>query len=172
MKRKIQPTNEELFLPEGEVIISKTDTKGRITYGNETLVTITGFQEAELLNIQHNIVRHPDMPRGIFHLLWETIKSGDEFNGYVKNLCKSGAFYWVFANVTPSYDTENNLLGYYSVRRRAKKEAINVIQALYSDMLTAEKNAGVKNAIAASQEILNNTINNKGMSYDEFIFSI
>ncbi len=172
MKQTIQPNNKEWFLPDGDLIVSKTDAKGRITYASDTLVEISGFSESELISKQHNIVRHPDMPRGVFHLLWETLKAGNEFNGYVKNIRKDGGFYWVFANVTPSYGTRSELLGYYSVRRSPKKKILEIIRPLYQSMLAAEQRAGTKNAISASYTVLNQILEEKDASYDEFIFSL
>ncbi len=168
MKLKIKPTNEERFLQDDEIIVSKTDTQGRLTYANETLIAVSGFHEDELLGQQHNIVRHPDMPRGVFKLLWDTLQAGEEFNGYVKNLRKDGAFYWVFANITPSYDSSGKLIGYYSVRRKPRKEALSIIKPLYEKMLAAEKEIGSKGAIATSIALLNDLLNEKGVSYDEF----
>jgi len=172
MKQHITPTDKEWHLPEGEIIVSKTDTKGRITYGNETLIEMTGYSEEEILGKQHNVVRHPDMPRGVFHLLWESVQAGREFNGYVKNLRKDGGFYWVLANVTPSYDNSGQISGYYSVRRRPGQEALAVIEPLYRDMLGTEQQAGPKEAISASRNLLQQKLNDKGVSYDEFVFAL
>ena len=172
MKQHIQPINKEKFLSDDEIIVSKSDNKGLFTYCNQVLLDISGFEEEELLGRQHNTVRHPDMPRAVFQLLWDTVKAGDEFNGYVKNMSKDGGFYWVLANVTASYSPDGKLLGYYSVRRSPKKEAIVVIDGLYKKMLAAEKAAGARDAIDASLAILNSAIEEKGVSYDEFVFSI
>jgi PAS domain S-box-containing protein len=114
---RITPTNEEKVMREGDLIVSKTDIKGRITYGNRTFNEFSGFKENELLGTQHNIIRHPDMPRAVFKLLWDRIQAGQEVFAFVKNICKDGSFYWVLANVTPSYDAQGTLLGYFSVRR-------------------------------------------------------
>ncbi|MCF6283491.1 MAG: PAS domain-containing protein [Candidatus Polarisedimenticolaceae bacterium] len=172
MKLKIEPINKELFLADNEIIVSKTDAQGRLTYSNETFIAISGFQEQELLGQQHNIVRHPDMPRGVFNLLWERIKDGKEFNGYIKNIRKDGAFYWVFANVTPSYGCEGQLMGYYSVRRKPSQEALSLIKPLYEKMRVAEQQSGGKEAISASTAILNNMLTEKGVSYDEFVCAL
>ncbi len=172
MKQRIEPSNKEWFLPEGEIIVSKTDIKGRITYGNETFISISGYQEEEIIGKQHNIVRHPDMPRGVFRLLWEAIQAGREFNGYVKNLRKDGGFYWVFANVTPSYDVNGRLVGHYSVRRKPKKEALNIVTRLYKEMLVAEQQSSSQKAIEASLNVLNSLLKEKRVSYDEFVFSL
>jgi PAS domain S-box-containing protein len=171
MKNRIQPTQHEKNMPEDAFIVSKTDTKGRITYGNRIFMELSGYSEEELLNTQHNIIRHPDMPRSVFHLLWETVKGGQEFNGYVKNLSKDGSFYWVFANVTPSYAADGSLLGYYSVRRKPNREAVVFFEKVYKDMLLAEQQAGAKKAIETSTAILSDLLNSKGVSFDEFVLS-
>lgn len=172
MKNKITPTSVERVLREDEFIVSKTDLKGRIVYGNRTFIEFSGYTEAELLGVQHNIVRHPDMPRAVFKLLWDTIQSGQECFAYVKNLARDGSYYWVFANVTPSYDAQRNLIGYFSVRRKAKPEAIKAVTQLYKAMLEEEQRAGARDAVAASTTLLNNLLAEKGMSYEEFVLAI
>jgi len=103
-QKHIVPTDRERVMRKEEFIVSKTDLTGRITYGNRIFIEFSGYSEAELLGAQHNIIRHPDMPRAVFNLLWDTIAQGNEIFAYVKNMSKDGGFYWVFANVTPSYD--------------------------------------------------------------------
>ncbi|MCG7947778.1 MAG: PAS domain S-box protein, partial [Candidatus Thiodiazotropha taylori] len=93
MKNGIQPTNREVLVSERDFIVSKTDTKGRIVYANRLFMKISGYREAELLGKQHNLLRHPDMPRGVFHLLWSKIMQGEECFAYIKNLCKNGDHY-------------------------------------------------------------------------------
>lgn len=170
MKRKIQPTQKEIIMRDNDFIVSKTDLKGRITYANKIFIEFGGYTQDELLNTQHNIIRHPDMPRAIFHLLWKTLESGQEFNGYVKNMSKDGGFYWVFANVTPSIDNNNKVIGYYSVRRKAAAQALSAIEPIYKEMLAAEKNAGPKNAIDAATQLLLSKL--QGVDYDQFALSI
>lgn len=157
---------------ENDFIVSKTDLKGRITYGNRIFIEFSGYSEKELLGAQHNIIRHPDMPRAVFKLLWDTIQGGQECFAYVKNMAKDGSFYWVFANVTPSYDEQGNVIGYLSVRRKPKSEAVKLAADLYQRMLAAEKQAGAQNAIAASSEILTRLLAEKEMSYEQFILSL
>ena len=135
MKPSITPIDREIRLGDDEFIVSKTDTKGIITYCNRVFMHIAGYSEAELLGKQHNIVRHPDMPRGVFRFLWQTLQDGEEFFGYVKNMCKSGAYYWVFANVTPDYDARGRVVGYYSVRRKPSDQAIAALAPIYKEML-------------------------------------
>lgn len=172
MKNKIVPHNKEKVMRENDFIVSKTDMKGIITYGNRIFIEFSGYNEDELIGAQHNIIRHPDMPRAVFSLLWDTIAKGKEISAYVKNLAKDGSFYWVFANVTPDFDERGNINGYFSVRRKPKAEAVKTVSGLYQAMLDAEKKAGARDAIAASTKILVNLLTEKGISYDELIFSL
>lgn len=131
-------------LNDGEFIVSKTDTAGRITYANRVFMEIALYPEDQLLGIQHNIIRHPDMPRGVFRFLWNTIETGQEFFGFVKNLCADGRYYWVFANVTADYDEQGKLTGYLSVRRKPPQKAIDAVTPIYAAMLEIENNSASK----------------------------
>lgn len=172
MKQKITPTSQERVMRENDFIVSKTDLKGRITYGNRIFIEFSGYTEKELIGTQHNIIRHPDMPRAVFKLLWDTIASGKECFAYVKNMAKDGSFYWVFANVTPSYDENDNIIGYLSVRRKPKASGVAVMTEVYKAMLAAEEKAGAKDAIQASTQLLVDILNEKGMSYEELVLAI
>lgn len=167
------PTQHERVLGEDDFIVSKTDLKGIITYGNRVFIEISGYPEHELLGAPHSILRHPDMPRAVFKLLWETVQAKREVNAYVKNLAKDGSFYWVFANITPSCDSGGNLIGYYSVRRKPRPEAIQAISPLYRAMLEAERKAGDgQPGMKASAALLHQTLEQKGVGYEEFIFGL
>jgi len=172
MKYKVTPSGKEKVMRENDFIVSKTDTKGIITYGNRIFIEFSGYDENELIGTQHNIIRHPDMPRAAFKLLWDTIAQGKEISAYVKNMAKDGSFYWVFANVTPDFDERGNICGYFSVRRKPKAEAVKVVSGLYQAMLEAEQKAGARDAIAASTKILVNLLTEKNISYDELILSL
>lgn len=100
MKYKVEPNSREKVMRENDFIVSKTDLKGRITYGNRIFIEYSGYTEEELLGAPHNIIRHPDMPRGVFKFLWDTLAAEKECFAYVKNMAKDGSYYWVFANVT------------------------------------------------------------------------
>lgn len=172
-KRKdIVPTEKEIVMRDDEFIVSKTDVKGRITYVNPVFVDFSGYREEELIGVQHNVIRHPDMPRGVYKLLWSAIQDGKEIFAYVKNLCKDGSYYWVFANVTPSVDVNGATIGYYSVRRKANPRAIPAVSELYRRMIAAERQAGARDATAASLELLQQVHNEKGMNYEEFVLSL
>ncbi|MDX9716343.1 MAG: PAS domain S-box protein [Thauera sp.] len=157
---------------EDDFIVSKTDIKGRITYGNRIFIEFSGYSEAELLGSQHNIIRHPDMPRGVFKFLWDTLGQEKECFAYVKNLAKDGSFYWVFANVTPSYDRSGRVEGYFSVRRQPKRGAVDAMADVYRSMLVEEMAAGPRDATAASLTWLGSILDTRGMDYDEFILSL
>lgn len=172
MKRSITPTAVERVMRDDDFIVSKTDLKGRITYGNRIFIEFSGYSEQELLGSQHNIIRHPDMPRAIFKLLWDSIQDRRECNAYVKNMARDGSYYWVFANVTPSLDLEGNLIGYFSVRRKPRASALKTVTELYRAMLAAEQRAGARDAIAASNKILNDLLAEKGTTYDDLVLAI
>lgn len=172
MKRHITPTAAERVMREDDFIVSMTDLKGRITYGNRIFIEYSGYSEAELIGTQHNIIRHPDMPRAVFQLLWDKIQKGEECFAYVKNLSKDGGFYWVFANVTPVLDEKGNLTGYLSVRRKPRTSGVQTASAVYASMLAEEKKAGPANAIAAGTKLLVDVLTEKGLSYDELVLAI
>lgn len=157
---------------EDDFIVSRTDLRGRITYGNRVFIEFSRWSEKELIGNQHNVIRHPDMPRSVFRLLWDTIRDKRECNAYVKNLAKDGSFYRVFANVTPDRDAQGNITGFFSVRRKPKTSAVKTVTALYRSMLAAEQRAGAKESIAASTKILTNLLSEKGVSYEEFVLAI
>ena len=151
-----------------DFIVSKTDLKGRITYVNKIFMEISEYSESELLGKPHNIIRHPDMPKAVFKLLWNMIQNGEEIFAYVLNKTKNNDDYWVYANVTPSYDVNGKIIGYYSVRRKPRTGSLEIIKPLYAQMLSAEKTGGVN----AGMELLNNLLHEKGVSYNELIIDI
>jgi len=164
-----QPTKNEKTFAKNALLVMKTDLKGIITYANRNFISIVGLNEEQLIGQPHNIIRHPDMPKIIFKYLWSYLEDQKEIHAYVKNLCLDGSFYWVMANVTPSFDPHTNkVIGYYSARRVPTPEALEIIKPLYEQLLAAEKRGGMN----ASEKILNNLLKEKGVAYDEFILSI
>ncbi len=172
MKYSVQPNDREKTMRESDFIVSKTDLKGRITYGNRIFIEYSGYTEAELLGAQHNIIRHPDMPRGVFKFLWDTLGAEKECFAYVKNMAKDGSFYWVFANVTPDYGPDGKVSGYFSVRRAPKRSAVEALAGVYRLMRQEEERAGPRDACAASLALLTKILGDKGTSYEEFILSV
>ncbi|HAA1740436.1 TPA_asm: histidine kinase [Campylobacter jejuni] len=159
---------KEIVLSENALITSKTDLKGNIIYANNDFLKYAGYKVGELLYKPHNIVRHEDMPRTVFKCLWDYIQKGEEIFAFVKNKAKDGSFYWVFANVTPSIDINNNIIGYYSVRRMPNKSAISTIESLYSDLLRVEQQQGLNKGV----EMLKNFCKDADKTYNELIFSL
>lgn len=173
MAQKVRPTDREVFFNKDDIIVSKTDLKGRITYANEVFQQVAGYSEAELLGQPHSIIRHPDMPRAVFKLLWDVILRGDEIFAYVKNLSKSGGYYWVLAHVTPSYDAKGQIIGFHSSRRVPERAAIAAVEPLYRDLLRTEsEHHNGKQSLAASTEQLVAFIKSTNKSYDELVLSL
>lgn len=170
--RDVIPTDAELVMREGEYIISATDLSGRITLANAILVEYSGYSENELLSSQHNIVRHPDMPRAVFWLAWEAIKAGEDFQGYIKNLSRTGSYYWVHAHIAPIRDVQGEITGYRSVRRKPKLSAVAAVTALYQRMREAEQQASTRDAIEAGLYVLRETLATRHLSYEEFVANL
>ena len=168
-----QPTQVEKPLRDDDFIVSKTDLKGRITYGNQTFALYAGLTEAEFLGQPHNLIRHPDMPRGVFKLLWDTIANGKEIFAYVKNMSKDGSYYWVFANVTPSYDASGQLVGYYSVRRKASNKGIATITQIYRQMQQIEQSSpSQKDGMERSLAWVGEQLKGMGVTYEQLVLSL
>lgn len=155
----------EKQIKENSFLVSKTDTRGIITYCNEPFIEIVAAKGKDIIGKPHNIVRHADMPRIIFKLLWEQVKNKREIFAYVKNKSFDGGYYWVFANVTASLDEHGAVVGYYSVRRAPNPKALEIIKPLYAELLAAEKMGGMD----ASMKLLQDTLDKQGLSYDEFV---
>ncbi len=169
----IQLSDNERTFPEDDVIVSKTDLKGKITYVNQTFIDVSGFSQEELLGKPHNIIRHPDMPRCVFKLMWDTLEARREIFAYVKNLCKNGDYYWVFAHVTPSFDAAGHSVGYHSNRRLPERQAVDLFDGLYRGLKAEElKHPDPKRSMEAGGALLQKLIADKKTTYDEFVFSL
>lgn len=163
-----RPIDVEKTFAKDEILVSKTDTRGNLTYGNELFVKLAGYPQDDLLGQPHSMIRHPDMPKLIFKALWDTVAQGKEINAFVVNLAKGGEYYWVFANVTPSFDKNGNIIGYYSVRRKPSPKALEVIKPFYHDLKKAEAVGGMHE----SMKLLTNLLKSKNMSYEELIYRL
>lgn len=160
--------NIEKELNENDFIVSKTDLKGKIIYCNEIFSKMAGYPTADLIGANHNIIRHPDMPKIAFKLLWDLLKAKKEFFGFVKNLSSDGSYYWVFAYITPDFDKSQNVISYTSVRRKPIRSAIEALTPIYKLLLDAEKIGGME----ASQSALNDFLTQKKFSYNEFVINL
>ncbi|MEA1891576.1 MAG: PAS domain-containing protein [Campylobacterota bacterium] len=155
-------------LGEDDFIVSKTDTSGKIIYCNEIFTKMAGYPAASLIGANHNLVRHPDMPRVAFKLAWDLIKSKKEFFGFVKNLSADGGYYWVFAYITADLNERGNIISYTSVRRKPPQSAIDAIIPIYKLLVDAEQRGGMD----SSAKILNDFLKEKNIGYDEFVINL
>ncbi len=171
MARDLSLTGVERFFDDNEIIVSKTDLKGRMTYVNDVFLKLASYTEKECLGEPHSKIRHPEMPRCIFQLLWETIQAGKEIFAYVVNRSANGDHYWVLAHVTPSKDDGGNIIGFHSNRRTPNREVLEgTIIPLYKQLLAEEqKHSNAKEGMAASMAMVTGLLQENGVEYDEFI---
>ena len=135
--RRVLVVDHEVPYPDGKLIVSRTDPAGVITHANQAFVDMSGYERDELIGENHCILRHPDMPAAAFKDLWDTISRGEKWQGYVKNLRKDGAYYWVFATAIPNV-RDGKVVGYTSVRRKPSRTRVNECIALYARMRAEE----------------------------------
>jgi PAS domain S-box-containing protein len=170
---KIVPTGVERRLGEEQIIVSKTDVNGKILYANRTFLEISGFTEEEVIGQPHSMVRHPDMPRSVFKLLWETLESGQEIFAYVVNLAKNGDHYWVLAHVTPTFGPSGEIIGFHSNRRAPDRKIIPTIMDVYSALRSEESRfADKRQGMEAATKILMDIVQAKAPTYEQFIATI
>lgn len=129
----MEQINNELILADKSFLVSETDEKGIIKFANDEFCQYAEYSLEELVGQPHNLVRHPDMPKAAFKDLWETVKSGNKWTGFVKNTTKNGKFYWVYATVFP-FTSSDKSKGFISCRRRASRKEVEKYEALYADM--------------------------------------
>lgn len=170
---KLAPTHRECTFADDEIIVSKTDRNGRITYANDVFLRVSAYREREVIGQPHSLIRHPDMPRCVFKLLWETIASGREIFAYVVNLAKTGDHYWVLAHVTPTFGRGGEIIGYHSNRRTPDRVFLEqTIEPLYRDLLAEERRHPAKaEQIARSSALLASTLEKAKTTYEELMFS-
>ena len=171
--RSIQPTGIECPMGEDELIVSKTDLTGRITYANDVFLRLAKYPLDEVIGAPHSLVRHPDMPRSVFKLLWDTIQAKREIFAYVLNMARDGDHYWVFAHVTPTFDGAGNIVGYHSNRRKPDAVQVAKIQDLYGALRAEERRSDSrKDGMLRGFDFLVQTLRDLRMDYDEFVFSV
>ncbi|MDA3076038.1 PAS domain-containing protein [Campylobacter sp. JMF_04 NA10] len=167
--KKPTPKNEEIRLEPDRYIVSKTDTKGFITFANTYFCYICGYSADELLGSPHSIIRHPDMPRLAFKMMWDEINQGHDFIALVKNLAKDGRYYWVMTEFRPYRDPLSGEIYEHTAYRKAPpRSAIETIAPIYAKLLEAEKTGGIK----ASKKILDEILASKGKTYKEWILEL
>jgi len=161
-----EPIDNEIKLSSKRYIVSKTDAKGVILYGNDYFMEISGYSEKELVGKPHNIVRHPDMPKVAFKLMWDRIKEGKNFMAVVKNLAKDGSYYWVVTDFEPKVDPiSNEIISHTAFRKAAPQKAIDALTPLYAKLLELEVDGGME----ASEAYLREYLEENHTTYDELI---
>jgi PAS domain S-box-containing protein len=169
----IQPSGRERTFSENDIIVSKTDLQGRITYANHLFLEIAGYTEEEVLGQPHNVIRHPDMPQCIFKLLWDTVGQGQEIFAYVKNMCKNGDHYWVFAHVTPTFNDDHAIIGYHSNRRVPARDHVRLFENIYQQLCSEERrHSDWRQGLETAGQMLMRKISEKNMTCAEFVFSV
>ncbi len=165
-------TNKEKVLSENDFVVSKTDTKGYITYCNRIFVEMAGWSRFELIGANHNIIRHPDMPKIAFKILWDLIQNKKEFFGFVKNLRKDGGFYWVLAYITPDLDLNGNIIGYTSFRKKPSGKGVETMSEIYKKLKEAEMSGGMSEGYELLKELLNADDDNIIDKYHKLVFDL
>lgn len=168
----VQDSGVERRLGTEDLIVTKTDLKGRLTYCNTTFLDISAITESEALGSPHNIIRHPLMPRGVFRLLWDTLKSEQELFAFIVNRALDGASYWVLAHVTPTFGPGGKVIGYHSMRRAPNRRALGEVEEIYAQMRAIESAQPRLGADAASLEWLTQTLSERGLTYSQWLWSL
>ena len=137
-QRLLHWSDREVPYPDGRLIVSRTDLDGIITHANDAFVELSGYTREELIGAPHHILRHPDMPRAAFKDLWSTLQEGRKWHGYVKNLRKDGAHYWVYATALPNI-RDGKVVGYSSVRRKPSRKRTEDLLPVYRQWLQQEQ---------------------------------
>ncbi|KGO90726.1 PAS domain-containing protein [Flavobacterium suncheonense] len=163
------PIDKEVSWDKTKTIMSKTDRFGTIEYANEVFIDVSGYEDYELMSQPHNIIRHPDMPKVIFKVLWDNLKKGNNFHAIVKNLAKSGRYYWVITDFDISKDEKGNIVNYFARRKAVPQEVITKhIEPLYKRLLQIENASGME----ASEKYLIGYLEEQNKNYVEFIMEI
>lgn len=167
------PLDRERTVGPEQIIVSKTDLKGIITYANAVFSDVSGYPQHSLLGQSHNIVRHPEFPGGVFEIMWRTIEAGQEIFAFVKNLARDGSYYWVLAHITPIFDVNGTITGYHSSRRAAERAAIAAIEPVYAHMMEIEaEQVNRHRAAQTSAAWLEDELARRGTTYDAFVWDI
>jgi PAS domain S-box-containing protein len=170
---QVRPTGVERKFGNDEIIVTKTDLRGVLTYANDVFLRVSALSEADAIGQPHNLIRHPDMPRAVFKLLWDTLKERRELFAYIVNLAADGAHYWVLAHVTPSFDAAGRTVGYHSNRRQPEPAAVAAVERLYSRLRAEElRHASSPAALDASWRMLQETLAERGQTYEEFVWEL
>lgn len=154
-----------------EILVSKTDLEGLITYCNVNFMIYSGYNLEELVGTKHISIKHPEMPNSIYRHLWKELKDIHEVSCVLKNSNKAGESYWTFMNATPNFDADSKHIGYLFVQRSPSEEAIAYFNGLYKEMCLIEsQHSSDGEAMDASYQLLDNAAIKQG-GHNEFVFS-
>jgi len=167
--KKPEPKDVEHEVKSIDLIVSKADADGNITYVNPIFVKISGYSQAALLEKPHAILRHPDMPKVIFAYLWENIKEGRDVVAYVKNLCEDGGYYWVLATVKMAKNPDGSFRNYMSTRKAITGSAKTTISTLYKTLLDIEKQDGIEASTKAFHSFLDDNGINENQAFNQYM---
>jgi PAS domain S-box-containing protein len=160
------PSDREVDWNKNKVLLSKTDIKGTILYANEDFIDVSGYDEFELIGQPHNIIRHPDMPKVIFKFLWDSIQANKNIHAVIKNMSKTGRYYWVVTDFKIIADSDGEIVGYFGTRKTISEEiVVKFIEPLYKKLLHIEEASGIK----ASEEYLIGFLEERNKTYMEYI---
>jgi len=148
-----------------EVIISRTDTKGNIIYCNSTFRKVNAFEGASVINQSHSILRHPDMPKVIFDIVWKTIAKGLPIQAILKNKTKDNRYYWTMIDWKPQKDMNNKIVSYVAHGKQAPQQIIDIIEPLYDILKDIEKEHGLKSALT----YLHAYLDEQDMTYSQYL---
>lgn len=170
MEAPVKPTpiDKEVIWDKTRTIMSKTDKYGTIEYANEVFVDVCGYEDHELVGQPHSIIRHPDMPKVVFKVLWDNLKAGNNFHAVVKNLAKSGRYYWVITDFDISRNEDGEITHYFARRKAVPQEVVAKIEPLYKKLLQIEEAAGME----GSEKYLTGFLEEQGKDYVEFLKSL
>ena len=161
-----EPTSHEIELSTKRYIVSKTDPKGIIEYGNDYFVEVSGYTELELIGQPHSLIRHPDMPKIVFKLMWDRINKAQNIMAVVKNLAKDGSYYWVVTEFEPKVDPmTNEIISHTAFRKAAPRKAVEAMIPIYKKLVEIEAEGGMK----ASEKYLRGYLEDNNTTYDELI---
>ena len=162
------PINEEIIIPDDQVLISVTNPNGVITETNDIFTKISGYSEEELIGTSHNIIRHPDMPKIMFKIVWDHIMDKENVMAVVKNLAKDGKYYWVVTDFVTRVDADRNIINYTAYRRPVHDKVKQAVIPLYKALCAIEDVAGIE----ASEKFLNDYFEERETNYDDMVEEI
>lgn len=169
----VTPINRERNIPVDQLLVTHADLKGSITYANGYFCQAQACGEKDLIGQPHNLMRHPDMPAAVFHLIWERIRDGREIFAYVKNLACTGEYYWTLSHLTPHFDSSHRIDSYQCFRRAVSSESIMAAEEIYGELRLIERNTRtMEQGLAAGRQHLDGIMNRLGSDYDQWVLSL